>query len=163
MNRRRLRTILRLLFKLLLRVTVTDMENLPPGGHDFASDEAKPVEVAYCFGLPRDAALRRFRISGPGFSVRSDLKPVKEAVEAYEHGLEQGHLAALARQYRDGIVNLSVGNLRQGDAVSVRLEILAGVAVREDGLRFRFPFTLAPSYHGKARAAAVDDSAGEIE
>ena len=131
--------------------------------HTFRSAEKKPLEVIYSFGLPRDAALRRFRITGQGFSVSSDLKPVEQAVEDYEHGLERGHLAAIARQYRDGLVNLTVGNIRPGEEVTVTLEVLAGVETRDDGLRFRFPFTLAPTYHARARAAEVAPGVGEIE
>lgn len=131
--------------------------------HTFRSAEKKPLEVIYSFGLPRDAALRRFRITGQGFSVSSDLKPVEQAVEQYEKGLERGHLAAMARQYGDGLVNLTVGNIRPGEDVTVTLEVLAGVETRDDGIRFRFPFTLAPSYHARARAAEVAPGVGEIE
>lgn len=131
--------------------------------HVFQCTEKKPLEAIYSFPLPRDAALRRFQISGAGFSVRSELKPVDEAVKAYEQGLERGHLATLARQYRDGVVNLTLGNLRPGDTVTVRLQLLAGVEMRDDGLRFRFPFTLAPSYHAKARASIMPDGMGEME
>jgi Ca-activated chloride channel family protein len=131
--------------------------------HTFRSAETKPLEVIYSFGLPRDAALRRFRITGSGFSVSSDLKPIEEAVKVYEEGLEQGHLSALARPYGDGLVNLTVGNIRPGEEVTVNLEILAGVENLDDGLRFRFPFTLAPTYHARARAAEVRPGVGEIE
>ena len=131
--------------------------------HTFRSQEQKPVEVIYSFALPRDAALRRFRVSGEGFSVRSELKPVGEAVRAYEEGLEEGHLATLARTYRDGIVNLTLGNLRPGETVTVLLEILCGVELHDDGLRFRFPFTLAPSYHARARVGEAAPGVGEIE
>ena len=88
--------------------------------HTFRSDEKKPLEVVYAFGLPRDAALRRFRITGEGFSVRSELKPFEEASKIYEKGMEEGHLAAMARQYQDGVVNLSVGNIRPGEEVETR-------------------------------------------
>ena len=131
--------------------------------HTFRSDEKKPLEVIYAFGLPRDAALRRFRITGEGFSVHSELKTVKEAAEGYEKGMEEGHLAAMARQYQDGVVNLSVGNIRPGEEVTVQLEVLAGVEAHDEGLRFRFPFTLAPSYHSHARMAEVRPGYGEIE
>lgn len=131
--------------------------------HTFRSAEKKPLEVIYSFGLPRDAALRRFRITGEGFSVSSDLKPVEAAVQEYEEGLADGHLAALMRQYGDGVVNLTVGNIRPGEEVRVNLEILAGVESRDDGLRFRFPFTLAPAYHARARVAEVKPGIGEIE
>src|SRR5581483_1502468 len=131
--------------------------------HVFASQEKRPLEVVYSFALPRDAALRRFRVSGEGFSVRSELKPVEEAVKAYETGIEGGHLSTLARQYGDGVVNLSLGNIRPGETVTVALEILAGVELEDDGLRFRFPFTLAPSYHGRARTVEAEPGVGEIE
>lgn len=131
--------------------------------HTFRSAEKQPLEVIYAFGLPRDAALRRFRISGEGFSVSSELKPVKEASEIYEKGMEEGHLSTMARQYQDGVVNLSVGNIRPGEEVTVSLEVIAGVEAHDDGLRFRFPFTLAPRYHSKARMAEVRPGVGEIE
>jgi Ca-activated chloride channel family protein len=131
--------------------------------HVFASEEKRPLEVIYSFALPRDAALRRFRVSGEGFSVRSELKPVAEAVKAYEAGIEAGHLSTLARQYGDGVVNLSLGNIRPGETVAVTLEVLAGVELEDGGLRFRFPFTLAPSYHSRARTVEVEPGVGEIE
>jgi len=43
------------------------------------------------------------------------------------------------------------------------LEVLAGVEAHDNGLRFRFPFTLAPSYHPRARAAEVEAGVGEME
>lgn len=131
--------------------------------HTFRSAEKQPLEVVYAFGLPRDAALRRFRILGEGFQVRSELKPVEEARKEYEHGVTEGHLSSLARVYRDGRVNLSVGNIRPGELVKVFLELVAGVDWRDDGLRFRFPFTLAPCYHREARAVEVEPGVGELE
>jgi Ca-activated chloride channel family protein len=131
--------------------------------HTFRSSESKPIEVIYAFGLPRDAALRRFRVSGEGFSVRSELKVVEEAVRAYEEGIQAGHLASLARQYGDGLINLTLGNIRPGETVTVVLEVLAGVEAHDDSIRFRFPFTLAPGYHRQARAAQVSPGVGEIE
>src|ERR1051325_5001007 len=107
--------------------------------HVFTSEEKRPLEVVYAFALPRDAALRRFRVTGDGFSVRSELKPVADAIKAYEAGIEAGHLSTLARQYGDGVVNLSLGNLRPGETVAVTLEIVAGVELDDGGLRFRFP------------------------
>ncbi len=141
---------------------------LPAGAHlvvhhTFRSAEKHALEVVYCFGLPRDAALRRFKVCGSDFLVRSELMPVSRAVEEYEKGLSEGHLSAMARAYGDGLVNLTVGNLRPGEEVTVQLELLAGVELRDDGLRFRFPFTLAPSYHTQARAAEVEPGGGEIE
>lgn len=121
--------------------------------HVFRSGEAGPLEVVYSFPLPRDAALRSFVISGEGFDIHSELRDTESAVQAYEKAIAAGTLAALARQYGDGVINLTVGNIRPDEMVTVRLEILAGVELRDDGFRFRFPFTLAPGYHARARMA----------
>ncbi len=141
---------------------------LPAGGrlmvrHTFRSEEDKPIEAIYTFPLPRDAALRRFRIAGEGFETHSELKETEAAVKAYEEGIARGSLAALARQYGDGVVNLTAGNILPKETVTVDLEILCGVELRDDGLRFRFPFTLAPAYHRRAKAAITADGEGEIE
>lgn len=131
--------------------------------HVFRSEEEKPIEVIYAFPLPRDAALRRFRITGEGFEAHSELKETEAAVKAYEQGIAKGSLSALARQYGDGVVNLTAGNIRPKETVTVHLEILCGVELRDDGFRFRFPFTLAPAYHARARTAVAGDGEGDME
>jgi len=130
--------------------------------HVFRSEESKPLEVIYAFPLPRDAVLRAFRMTGDGFEVHSELKETEQAVEIYEHAIAAGSLATLARHYGDGVVNLTVGNIRPNETVTVHLDVLAGVELRDDGFRFRFPFTLAPVYHAQMKAAVVDGD-GELE
>jgi Ca-activated chloride channel family protein len=131
--------------------------------HVFRTDGKKPVEVVYSFALPRDAALRSFRIEGEGFTAHSSLEPAAEAVKRYEEGISEGALSTLARVYADGVVNLNVGNVRPGEEVSVTLEIVAGVEARDGGFRFRFPFTLAPRYHRLARMIEAAPGEGEME
>ena len=123
--------------------------------HEFVSSEEKPLEVVYSFMLPRDAAMRRFRVEGEHFRAESELRPKADARKAYEEGMAQGSLSTLAEQHQDGVVNLSLGNLRPGERVLVSLEIVAGVELHDDGLRFRFPFTIAPAYHKQARTIGV--------
>jgi Ca-activated chloride channel family protein len=131
--------------------------------HEFQCNEPQPVEVIYAFALPRDATLRRFRISGDGFDVASELRSREEARKEYEDGIAQGSLSSLATIYGDCITNLSVGNIRPGEKVVVLLEMLAGAELHDDGLRFRFPFALAPCYHAKARAIESESGIGEME
>lgn len=130
--------------------------------HVFQIESNKPAEVVYAFMLPRDAAMRRFTVTGKNFSITSELKKTKEAVQSYEAGIQKGNLSALVRQYRDGVVNLSLGNLRPRETVTVLLELVAGVETRDDGFRFRFPFTLAPSYHPRARGVESRPGKGEL-
>ena len=65
--------------------------------HTFKSAEETPLEMIYTFALPRDAAMRRFRVAGTGFSVRSELRPAAEAQRHYEEGIDRGHLSTMAR------------------------------------------------------------------
>src|SRR5215469_8912199 len=131
--------------------------------HIFRSEEDNPIEAIYSFPLPRDAALRRFRITGDGFEAHSELRETGAAVKAYEEGIARGSLSVLARNYADGMVNLTVGNIRPKETVTVHLEILCGMELRDDGFRFRFPFTLAPAYHSRARTAVTAPGEGELE
>jgi len=131
--------------------------------HVFRAAGNRPVEAIYSFALPRDAALRQFTIKGERFAVHSELKPTKDAVRAYEEGIAKGSLAALGRQHGDGVINLTTGNIQPGETVTVTLEILAGVENHDDGFRFRFPFTLAPGYHRRARMMEVSPGVGEVE
>src|ERR1044071_2905685 len=130
--------------------------------HVFESQEERAMEVIYSFPLPRDAALRRFRITGDGFEAHSELRETEAALKSYEQGIADGALSALARQYGDGMVNLTVGNIRPKEKVNVSLEVVTGVELRDDGFRFRFPFALAPAYHAQMRVA-VTDGEGELE
>jgi Ca-activated chloride channel family protein len=131
--------------------------------HVFRSSETSPLEVVYCFPLPRDASLVSFQISGEGFSIASRLEPRADADKRYEQALEEGSLAAVTQQNLDGLVNLTVGNLRPGETVSVRLELIAGLSLTDTGLRLRFPFTVAPCYHSRMRVSLNAPGIGTIE
>ncbi|MGC8743369.1 MAG: VIT and vWA domain-containing protein [Verrucomicrobiia bacterium] len=131
--------------------------------HKFVCGEQNPTEVVYSFGLPRNATLRRFKVKSKNLVVESKLKEREEAKKIYEKAIKKGNLAVQAQRYRDGIINLTVGNIYPKEEVGVYLEILCGVDIRDDGLRFRFPFTLAPCYHSLARVCEAQMGTGEIE
>lgn len=131
--------------------------------HVFRSSEKSPVEVVYCFPLPRDASLAGFQISGESFSISSRLERATAAEERYEEALEDGSLAALTQQNLDGLVNLTIGNLRTGETVSVRLDLIAGLSISDGGFRLRFPFTVAPCYHSQMRASLNAPNVGIVE
>lgn len=131
--------------------------------HVFRSSEKSTVEVVYSFPLPRDASLCSFQISGPGFCISSRLERTKDAQNRYEEAIEAGSLAAFTQQNLDGLVNLTVGNIRSGETVAVRLDLVAGVSLSDEGFRFRFPFTVAPCYHALMRVASPRPGVGIIE
>jgi Ca-activated chloride channel family protein len=131
--------------------------------HRFKCEEGdKPLEAIYVSMLPRDGSLRRFVIKGEDFEVESDLKERQKARETYEAGVEAGHLSSLAEVSPDGMISLMVGQVKPGEEITVALEVVAGVDIRDKGMRFRYPCTLAPSYHARARVSSTPDG-GQIE
>jgi Ca-activated chloride channel family protein len=146
---------------LRLEGKVTELGAVLKLRHIFQSAEKDMIEAVYAFMLPRDASLRKFKVVGENFNVSSTLMETGEAKEVYEEGIQSGSLSVLAQQYRDGVVNLSIGNLRPGETVFVYIEVLTGVDLNDDGFRFRFPFTIAPGYHPKVRYSH-DSGKGEI-
>ena len=125
--------------------------------HSFKCEGEKPMEALYVFMLPRNGTLRRFIVKGDDFEVESKLSPREEARKEYEAGVEAGHLSVLAEGNIDGMVTLSVGQVRPEETITVMLEIVSGVDVQDNKFRFRFPFTLAPNYHAQAKATQTAD------
>lgn len=122
--------------------------------HKFRCEHSDPMEALYVSMLPRGAALRRFKIKGKGFSVKSKLKKRGKACKDYEKGVDKGHLSSLAEVNDDGLVTLVVGQVRPGETVTVILEIVTGVEMSDRGLRFRYPFTIAQNYKSFARVVS---------
>ena len=118
--------------------------------HRFKCAGDKPREILYVFMLPRQGTLRRFTVKGEDFEVTSRLEERKDARKEYEAGVEDGHLSVLAETSMDGMVTLTVGQVRPDEEVAVILDVVVGVANRDDGYNLRFPFTIAPSYHPQA-------------
>ncbi len=131
--------------------------------HLFEIKSKKSVECIYSFLLPKDGTLRKFLIKHNRKIIKSSLKPLDEAEEIYEDAFMKGDLALMSKQYRDGLVNLTIGNLKKNEPVIVILEILSGISIFENSYRFRFPFTIAPSYHRKAVYFEIDEGIGEID
>jgi hypothetical protein len=88
----------------------------------FLTGQILPVGARLWVRHEFEATLRRFRISGEGFDVASELRSKEEARKEYEDGIAQGSLSSLATIYRDGVTNLSVGNIRPNEKVVVLLE-----------------------------------------
>jgi Ca-activated chloride channel family protein len=130
--------------------------------HKFKCEGTQPMEAVYVFMLPRGGTLRRFKIKGKGFESNSKLALKEKAKEEYEDGVRHGHLSAMTEQAPDGMVSLTVGQIRPDEEVAIMLDIFCGVDLQDSKFRFRFPFTLAPSYHAKMVVAPTTDG-GRIE
>lgn len=123
--------------------------------HSFKCGGQNTMEALYIFQLPRGGAVRRFKVKGKDFEVESKLSPREEARKEYEAGVQAGHLSTLAETSLDGVVTISVGQVQPDEIVTVAVEVVGGVELRDGFYRFRFPFTLAPNYHSSAPVSAA--------
>jgi len=130
--------------------------------HRFRCLGTKPMEAIYVSMLPTNGTLRRFKVIGENFESDSRLEKRAKARKEYEEGVADGHLSVLAETNMDGLVNLTVGQVQPDEEISVIMDVVVGVDTKDDGFRFRYPFTLAPSYHPQAKASATE-AGGTIE
>ncbi len=124
--------------------------------HRFQVEGAEPVEAIYLAALPKGGMLRRFVVKGEDFSIKSELHSRKKARQKYEEGVAEGHLSVLAEAVPDGMVSISVGQIRPGEVVDIITDMVSSVSLRDYGFRFVFPFTIAPCYHPQASVSCVD-------
>lgn len=120
--------------------------------HRFRAKGTDPIEAVYVSQLPRNGTLRRFVIKGEDFEVESVLKEREEAQQVYDDGIAGGHLSSLAETHADGMVSLTVGQVRPDEDVTVILEVVVGIETKDKSWRLRYPFTLAPNYHSQAKS-----------
>ena len=130
--------------------------------HRFKCLGTQPMEAIYISALPTGGVLRRFKVVGENFEVDSKLEPRKKARQEYEKGMSEGHLSVLAETNQDGLVHLSVGQVQPDEEISVVMDVVVGVATKDKGFQFRYPFTLAPGYHPQAKMSATEGG-GKIE
>lgn len=130
--------------------------------HRFKCLGTQPMEAIYVSALPTGGTLRRFKVIGENFEVDSKLEPRKKARKEYEEGVANGHLSVLAETNQDGLVHLSVGQVQPDEEVSVIMDVVVGVTTRDKSFQFRFPFTIAPSYHASAKMVPTEGG-GRIE
>jgi Ca-activated chloride channel family protein len=130
--------------------------------HRFRCLGTRPMEAIYVSQLPTNGVLRRFKVIGENFESDSKLEKRKKARETYEEGVAGGHLSVLAETNQDGMVSLTVGQVQPDEEISVIMDVVVGVDIKDKGFRFRYPFTLAPNYHPQAKATATE-AGGTIE
>ena len=119
------------------RVTVTQR---------YENREKKPVEAIYVFPLPEGAAVCGFEAVVGDRVIRGTVEEREQAFATYDEAVAAGHGAFLLEQERPNIFTASVGNLRSGEAVDVRITYVELTPREGDAWRFSVPTTVSPRY-----------------
>lgn len=112
----------------------------------YRNDTAANLEVAYTFPLPVDGVLLDFEALLGGRTYRGTVMPRREAESKYEHAVEQGDAAFRLQKLRDGLYTATLGNLKPGEEVEIRLRYGETLRWQAGRLRYRLPTVIAPRY-----------------
>lgn len=120
----------------------------------FANPYATPIEAAYLFPLPDNAAVSDFVMTIAGRSIRGVIRERKDAERIYNEAKQQGYSASILTQERSNIFSQRVANIEPGKAIDVRVTYFhtlgyrggGGNGAQEASFEFVFPMTIGPRF-----------------
>jgi|GEM_PF-1264163 len=112
----------------------------------FTNLETVAIEATYTFPLPAEAAVCGFEVVTGDRVLTGQVEEAEEALQRYDEAISAGHGAYLLEQHRPDIFTVNVGNLKPGQAATVKVTYTAPLGFQEHRLRLAYPTTIAPRY-----------------
>lgn len=112
----------------------------------FGNPADKPIEAAYVFPLPENAAVNEMELKVADRVIKGQIKKREDARQIYEEARAQGKTAALLDQERPNIFTQSVANIPPGQEITVTLKYIQNLAYDHGVYKFSFPMTVGPRY-----------------
>ncbi|MGI2260282.1 VIT and vWA domain-containing protein [Shewanella sp. GXUN23E] len=105
-----------------------------------------PIELVYQFPLPADAVLQDIAVIINDERLTGTVLPKHNAVESYEEGLENGKRSLLIEEIEEGFYQLSIGNVVQGDDISLEMTVASLLQYQDGRWHYRLPTVLGIKY-----------------
>ncbi|MEM6720596.1 MAG: VIT domain-containing protein [Bacteroidota bacterium] len=108
-----------------------------------------PIEAKYVFPLSTQAAVHKMQMTISDRTITAKIFEKQEAQRVYDKALQEGKRAAKLDQHRPNVFQMNVGNIVQGDIVTIDIyytEILVPLAGTYE---FVFPGVVGPRYTGE--------------
>ena len=112
----------------------------------YVNQLAPVVEAVYVFPVAHDAAVTGFAFSAGERSVRGDVRARLDARAAYAAAREVGRASALLEQDRRNVFTLSVGRLKRGEKLVVRITTVQALPYQGGAFTFRLPLVVQPRH-----------------
>ena len=122
--------------------------------------ERNAIEAVYTFPLPESAAVCGFEVITGDRVLTGQVEEIEQAVEQYEKAIGDGHGAFMVEENRPDVFTVRVGNLKPGQAVTIRLTYVCALERTDRQIRVAFPTTVAPRY---ATATGTDPLGAMID
>jgi len=112
----------------------------------FQNTTSQWLEGQYLFPLPADAAVRGLTITVGDRVIKGQVKPRQEAKQQYENAKNAGQVASLVEQNRPNLFTMRVASIAPNDEISIELDVMLPVVVKDKHMRLVLPTTLTPRY-----------------
>jgi len=112
----------------------------------FVNQEHDAVEAVYTFPLPEGAAVCGFEVVTADRVLTGQVEESENAIDQYEQAIGQGNGAFMIEQDRPDVFSVRAGNLKPGQAATVRLTYVCLLERADKSIRVAFPTALAPRY-----------------
>lgn len=119
------------------------------------------IEALYVFPLPERAAVHHMEIRIGDRRIVSVVQERQQARATYTQAKKQGTKAALVEQERPNLFTMSVANINPGESITVVLEYVEELEVRNNIYSVKFPLTFTPRYVPDA-FLRISESAGQV-
>jgi Ca-activated chloride channel family protein len=123
----------------------------------FGNPFADPVELAYLFPLPPEAAIVDFELRIGQRVVRGDLQEREAARKTYAEARAEGKRAGLLEQRRPNLFSVELANVQPGETIVATMRYHERLRYDDGAYEFVFPMGITPKFHANpAEASAVD-------
>lgn len=125
----------------------------------YVNRSAQPIEAKYVFPASTRAAVHGLEMLTGGRVIRAKIEESKKAHATYEKAKAEHKTAALLKQERPNVFQMSVANIASGEEVRVKLHYTETVPAVDRVYEFVFPTVIGPRYSETPR----DSAAGQAD
>ncbi|HWP42010.1 MAG TPA: VIT domain-containing protein, partial [Blastocatellia bacterium] len=113
----------------------------------FGNPFKHPVELAYLFPLPHEAAVVDYELRIGRRVVRATVQELEAARRAYSEARDRGQRAGLLEQRRPNLFSSEIANVQPGETIIATIRYQQRLRYNDGYYCFTFPMGLTPKYH----------------
>jgi Ca-activated chloride channel homolog len=123
----------------------------------FGNPFPEPVELAYLFPLPHEAAIVDYALRIGQRVIRAEMQELEAARQTYAEARAAGRRAGLLEQRRPNLFSVELANVQPGETITATVRYQERLHYDDGDYQFVFPMGITPKFHADpAEAQNVD-------
>jgi Ca-activated chloride channel homolog len=123
----------------------------------FGNPFHEPVELAYLFPLPHEAAIVDYELRIGQRVIRAEMQELEAARQTYAEARTAGKRAGLVEQRRPNLFSVELANVQPGETIMATVRYQERLRYDDGDYQFVFPMGITPKFHADpAEARNVD-------